>query len=30
MFVLRGSRALGIAVDAEYKSDWDYIAVYDT
>lgn len=30
LFVLRGSRALGIQVDTEYKSDWDYIVVYDT
>lgn len=30
MFVLRGSRALGIEVEHAYRSDWDYILVYDT
>ena len=28
---LRGSRALGITIDEDfYKSDWDYIVVYNT
>lgn len=31
LFVLRGSRALGLTIDIEgYVSDWDYVAVYDT